>query len=413
MKTRLLGLFLGFCLLGPAAAQDVVLRHNLPGKALAALSTAVVEFNDAQKGKSRVVLQNANALTHNELDQLPHFALLDLDDSPIFFGTRPAYVPLHVVLKDAKESIDSAKFYPQIRDAVSDSKGRLEALPAGLAFPALYRNRDLFANAKLDPDKVPQTWMEIQEIAGVLQESGVACPITSANVARLHAEHLSMQHGQGITDKQGLAMNSLINVKHMAMLTTWQRSSYFKYFGRHREAEDKFLTGECAMITTDTTLLARLADMPQIRADISSMPHHDDAYVITPERMLPDGASFWTLAGHKKEEYKVIARFLKFFSQAKVQSDWVGATAYLPMSPAAMKALKSGNAFPPALLERAEKRLQVVVKDSGRIRLEADRIRMREILAEEIETIWTQGIAPMEAMNRAVERVNAEQKSKK
>jgi sn-glycerol 3-phosphate transport system substrate-binding protein len=391
-----------------AGAQEIVLRHSLQGKALDALATMTLKFNDGQKGKAKVVLQNTDNLTAQERAQLPAAALFSLDESTLYFSTRPRFVPLYQLLKDSGERIDFGDFYPQITDAISDSAGRMQALPMSLAVPLLFRNKAYFAKAGLDPEKAPATWAEVQDVAGKLFDAGYTCPLTSSYFSRLHAENVSTQHGQGVAGKgDKAALNTLINVKHLALLISWQKSRYFHYYGPHREAEDKFLSGECAMITADSTLFSRLSPTEGVHAGASSLPYHDDTYTMTPDKVLPEGASLWAIAGKKKDEYKVLARYIKFLLEAQNQRDWVKATAALPMSRSAMVALKDAGAFTPAILNAAEKRLSNTQKDSGVIRNEVSRSRMRAILDEELESVWANKKPAKQALDDAMLRYNS------
>lgn len=407
MKRWIMGISLAVAL-PLAGAQEVTVRHSLQGKALDALATMTLKFNDAQKGKAKVVLQNTDALTPQLRAQLPTAALFDLDESTHYFATRPRFVPFHQLIRDTGEKISFSDFYPQISDAISDSSGRMQALPMGMAIPVLFRNKDYFVKAGLDPEKAPTTWAQVQEIAGKLYDAGYECPLTSTYFARLHAENVSTQHGQGVAGKGDKpVLNTLINVKHLALLTSWQKSHYFHYYGPHREAESKFLSGECAMITADSTLFSRLSPTEGVHAGASPLPYHDDTYTMTPDKVLPEGASLWTVAGKKKDEYKLLARYIKFLLEPQNQRDWVKATAYLPMSKSAMVALKDAGAFSPAILAAAEKRLSNTQKDSGVIRNEVSRSRMRRILDEEVETVWANKKPAKQALDDAMQRYSS------
>ena len=407
MKLWIMGVSLAMAV--PLAnAQEIVLRHSLQGKAMDALATMTLKFNDAQKGKAKVVLQNTNSLSPQERGQLPHAALFDLDESTHYFSQRPRFLPLYQLIKDTGEKITFNDFYPQIADSISDSSGRLQALPMALAIPVLFRNKDAFVKAGLDPEKAPATWAQVQDVAGKLSDAGYSCPLTSTYFARLHAENVATQHGQGISSKGDKAtLNTLINVKHLALLISWQKSHYFNYYGPHREAEEKFLSGECAMITADSTMFARLSPTSGVHAGASPLPYHDDTYTMTPDKVLPEGASLWTIAGKKKDEYKVLARYIKFLLEPQNQRDWVKATAALPMSTSAMAALKEAGAFSPAILSAAEKRLSNTQKDSGLIRNDVSRSRMRAILDEEVETVWANKKPAKQALDDATQRYNS------
>ena len=130
MNRPLLFIFL-FAMSALSHAQDVTLRHALTGKNLDTLATLVDRFNQLQKGKAKVVLQDLKGVEDKR--HLPGMAILDTDDNATFFGTLPRYRPLYQVMKDAGQRFDSAAFYPQVADAMNDGAGRMQALPLSLS----------------------------------------------------------------------------------------------------------------------------------------------------------------------------------------------------------------------------------------------------------------------------------------
>lgn len=388
-------------------AQDIALRHDLEGKSLDALATLVLRFNDEQKGKARVLLQDVRGLENRQV--LPEMALLDPDDSMEFFGTRPRFRPLHEVMREAGQKLDAAQFYPQVADAVDDASGRILALPLGLALPVLLVNRTELRKAGLDPDQLPKTWWELQKTAGEILDHGGKCPLTTSRFAWVHSENVSTQAGEPVVARVGrlekVLSNAMVNVKHLALLASWQKSRYFHYSGSGREGDRRFLSGECAMLTGESSLYAE-ARRAGIDVGIAALPYYDDVYSPKPADVLPDGAGLWVLAGHKKEEYKVAARFAAFMLRPEVQKEWVHATSYLPMTPGALTALRDSE-IPRPLLEAADKRLSVSRKGSTRAKHGPIRDRLHEFLGEEVALVWTTDRPAKEALDNAVRRVNA------
>ena len=180
-------------------AQEIILRHALQGRGLDTLATLVLRFNDAQKDKSRIVLQDFRSVENRR--QLPQMALLDADDGMAFFGMVPRYRPLYQVMKESGRRLDSAGIYPQIAAAMSEKPGQLQALPLGLSLPVIYWNKNLFLKAGLQPDTVPRTWHEVQQVADALNEAGVACPLTSSRFSWVHLENVTTQQGEPIFGK--------------------------------------------------------------------------------------------------------------------------------------------------------------------------------------------------------------------
>ncbi|MCX8086599.1 MAG: extracellular solute-binding protein [Rhodocyclaceae bacterium] len=422
MKRRLSLLFASLLLAGAAWAapaksakappppQEIVLRHTLAGKPLDALATLVVRFNEEEArragGGGRLVLEDGK----NQSDRmpLPHLALFDRDDALALFGTRPRFLPLHKVMAAGDQRFEAERFYPLVREAVEDLAGRMQALPMGLSLPALFFNKTAFEKARLDPDNPPKTWWELQEAAGALREAGYACPLTSSRFAWVHVENVASQHGEPIVTKQGkteqLAVNNLVNVKHLALLTSWYKSRYFIWSGPGAEGDLRFASGECAMLTGESSLYVRIArEQPDFPLGVTVLPHYDDVYGARPIQVLPDGAALWVLAADKKPERAIIARFIAFLLRPEIQREWVRATGFLPMTPEAVAALREtgGN---PKLLDQAERRLSMSAKEVRRTKSGFGKSRIRAILDEEIQFVWGEHKPPKAALDAAVAR---------
>ena len=405
--TRILSFLAGLLLCGTLAAQEIRLRHELDGKALDVLATQILRFNDEQKGKGKVVLQDARGLENKQV--LPELAFLNPDDGMEFFGTRPRLHPLHEVMKEGGQKLDVAQFFPQVADATDDASGRLQALPLGLSLPVLLVNRAMLRKAGLDPDARINTWWELQKAAGEVFDRGTKCPLTTSRFAWIHAENVTSQAGEPMSRKpdsaENLAVNGMVNVKHLALLASWQKSHYFHYAGPGREGEKRFLSGECAMLTGESSLFAP-ARRAGVDVGVMPLPHYDDVYAAKPADVLPDGAALWVLAGQKKDEIRLIARFVSFLMRPEVQKEWVAATSYLPMTPAALAALRDSD-IPPAMLDAAQKRLSVSRKDGTRLKHGPLRERLREFIGEEVSFVWNKGRAAKEALDVAVQRLHA------
>jgi sn-glycerol 3-phosphate transport system substrate-binding protein len=391
---------------------QIVLRHELSGTALDSLATLALRFNDDEgklkTGSGRILLEDALGLA--DRSRLPHLALFDQDDAPTLFVTRPRFLPLHKVMEAGKQPFDQKKFYPQMVDAVDDLVGKMQALPLALSLPVLFYNKAAFTQAKLDPTVPPKTWWELQAAAGALRDIGSRCPLTSSRFAWVHLENVAAQHGEPLVVKNGkqdqLALNSMVNVKHVALLTSWHKSSYFIYSGPGREGDERFIKGECAMLTGESALYARIArEKPDFPLGIAVLPHYDDVYGVKPTHVLPDGPALWVLAADKKPEQQVIARFITFLMKPEVQREWVRTTGFLPMSPSAVQALRDSGGNP-AVLDQAERRLSMEKRDAGRTKQGFGRSRIRNILNEELEFVWGDKKPAKEALDTAVARAS-------
>jgi sn-glycerol 3-phosphate transport system substrate-binding protein len=391
-----------------ALAQEVVLRHALGGAALDALATLAVRFNDGQNGKAKVRLESVADVT--DPHRLPHMALLDDDDARQFFDSRPRYLYPAEIMKAGGQPFEEGRILPQVADAVDDMRGRLQALPIAMSLPVLFYNKDAFAKAGLDPESPPKTWWETQTVAGKLSDAGFRCPLTSSRFARLHLENVGAQHGEPVvvSGSRGdrFAFNNLVEVKHLALLASWQKSTYFHYYGPGREGDAKFASGECAMLTGESGLLADLKAQLHFPVGVAELPHYEDVFGVKPANVLPDGAALWILPAKKKDDYKVVARFIAFLMRPDVQREWVRATGFLPMTSAALDELAATGA-PPRVIEAARKRLSMPKQVGTRARAGATRSRLRAILSEEVEFVWKNLKPAKEALDTAMVRANA------
>ncbi len=396
----------------PVAPLDIVLRHNVSGSALDVLATLALRFNDAEekrrRGGGRIRLEDARGL--EDKSRLPHLAFFDQEDVLGVFATRPRFRPLHQVMAAGGLKFDPKTFYPQMSDPVEDVAGRMQALPLGMSLPVLFYNKAAFERAGLNPDVPPKTWWELQEAAGALRRAGFDCPLTSSRFAWVHLENVAAQHGEPQLVKNGkvdrLALNNLVNVKHLALLTSWHKSLYFVYSGPGREGDDRFSNGACAMLTGESALYAHIRRaQPEFPLGIALLPHYDDVYGVRPSHVLPDGAALWVLAADKKPELEIVARFVAFLLQPDIQREWVRTTGFLPMTPAAVQALRESGADP-SLLARAAARLSMPTREAARTKGGFDRSRIRHILAEEVELVWGGEKPPKLALDTAVFRAD-------
>lgn len=412
---RVLLLFLAFATVAqaakpPAEPVELVLRHALSGEPAALLVELVDRFN-AQSKPEKVVLQHLSMAADPR--QLPHMALLEDDEHQKFFNSHPRLLPLWKALSLTKQQIDAKALFPVIADVVEDNRGRLQALPLALSVPVLYYNRQTFRKAGLDPAKPPRTWWEVQEAAGKIYDVDRRCAFTSSNMAWVHLDNTSTQHSEPIANETrggktpALALNSMVQVKHVALLASWHKSFYFKYFGPGREADEKFLSGECGMLTSDSSLYMRLLRRKPFDFGVAALPHHDDVRDAAPGRLLPDGPLLWILADNKRQEYAAAVRFFQFLLQPEVQQAWVKGTGFLPMTPAAVAALAAGGDLPPDILQRTVERLSDRKLASGaKPKAVTGLGRVRAILSEELEAVWANLKPAKEALDTAVKRGN-------
>jgi sn-glycerol 3-phosphate transport system substrate-binding protein len=321
-------------------------------------------------------------------------------------ANKTNFKPLHEVMREAKEKFDASKLSPELRDGLSDVKGQLFALPVAFSTPVLYVNKALFRKAGLDPENPPKTWFEAQEAAGKLADSGSRCPFTTSWPVQVFIDNVSAWDGAEVNDAKGkLAFNGLAQVKHIAMMATWYKSKYFAYFGTKDEADNRFANGECGMLTSSSSLFASLNENKSLEVGVSPLPYHDDVYG-APKNTLADGSSLWIANGMKPAETKGAAKFVNYVLGPEVQIGLTLAGGYLPMTPVARAA--AGTKLLGADLGGLKiAYAQLQGKGSApKVRV-AQIEQVRQIVEEELETVWADKKPAKEALDNAVARGNA------
>jgi sn-glycerol 3-phosphate transport system substrate-binding protein len=196
----------------------------------------------------------------------------------------------------------------------------------------------------------------------------------------------------------------MVQVKHVAMLTTWHKAKFFRYFGRRDEADRRFAAGECGMLTSSSSIYATLYESSTLETGVAALPYHDDVRD-APQQALADGASLWIGAGLKPAEYKGVARFITFLLGPETQIEMTVAGGFLPMTPVARAAASS------TLLKGDLAALHVAygqLYGKGTLRtLRVSQIEpVRVIIEEELETVWANKKPAKEALDNAVLRAN-------
>src|SRR5690606_24317027 len=127
-------------------------------------------------------------------------------------------------------------------------------------------------------------------------------------------------------------------------LKEWNQKGYFVYGGRTNQAEAKFYSGECAMLTSSSAARANIDRNVKFKYAVSMLPYYADVKG-APQNTIIGGASLWVMSGKKPEEYKGVARFLTFLADPQRQAQWHQQTGYLPITPAAYEITKASGFY--------------------------------------------------------------------
>ncbi len=385
----------------PAAPAQVELVSQLPAEKREALLALIERFNAQEKGGAKVVLADRawNAQT------LPTLMILGSESEAELLATPARYTALGAVMKGAGEPLEVARGVTGLTPPSFGEPGKIVALPVALDTPVLFINQDQFRKAGLDPATPPKTWLDVQTAAAKLYDVGVACPVTTVQPAKVLIENQSAWHNTPYANASGgLVINGLGHIRHLARMASWQKSNYLQIFGHGNEAVGHFANNECGM------LLAGQSAMPEISkggfsVGVSHLPYYDDVAGV-PQNTIADGLALWVGAGKSAAEYKLAARFVRFWLEPSQQIDWQRTAGYLPLNRAGAFAASSQSLGPelPNIRVAIAQLTNKPATAYSRATSTGHSARMNRVVEEQLDTVWNQGVAAKLALDTAVSR---------
>ena len=414
------------------AAIEIRLWHGLSGAPAAELDRLIARYNASQK-EFRVVsyfqgpydeVMADDIKTRRGTRRSPHIvqvqdgATADMMRSGLARALWQLEQESRPKRRQQSHQNADAKYLPAVAAYFSDAQGRLLAQPFTAATPVLYYNRDAFRQAQLDPELPPKTWNEAAKTLGVLVESGQSCGLTTAWQSWVLVENMSAWHNQrfatlgngmasaaGVSDAR-LIFNTRLMVRWISMLSSWHKAGYFTYSGRKDEAEARFASGECAMLTSSSAAYVPLRKRAGFDLGVAQLPYYDD-FDDAPQNTLVGGSALWVLAGASATQYRGVASFLAYLSRPQVQVEWQERTGGVPLTTAAYELARKHGFYRdhPEQEVAVRQLLAKPTEDSGGIRLGGLRF-IRGIIDEELESVWNDKKTPLDALNAAVQRGN-------
>ena len=395
--------------------------HSMTGALGDRVNELANKFNASQKDYKVVPVYKGTypesmtaAVAAFRAGNAPHILQVFEVGTATMMAAKGAVVPVAKLMKDADEPFDPKVYVPTVAGYYTDSKGDMLSFPFNSSTIVYYINKDAFKKAGLDPDKAPKTWKELNEAADKIKASGQACVYTTGWPSWMNIENFSAWHNVPIgTKDNGMAgidtqftFNSPLHVKHLAMLGEMSKKGTFTYAGRTNQAEAKFYSGECAMMTTSSAAYGTVKQNAKFKFGIAPLPYYADV-TGAPQNTIIGGASLWVMGGKSKDEYKAVAKFLSFLSKPEIQAEFHQASGYLPITMAAYDLTqKSGFYEKNPGTDVSVKQMIVKTTDKSRgIRL-GNYLQIRTIIDEELEDVWNGKKTAQAALDSAVARGN-------
>ncbi len=345
----------------------------------------------------------------------PHILQVFEVGTATMMAAGKAIKPVYQLMAEAKEPFNPKDYHPAVAGYYTDRKGNMLSMPFNSSTPVFYVNKDAFKKAGLDPEKAPRTWKEFAAAAEKLKASGQQCVYSTGWPSWVHIENFSSWHNLPIgTQENGIAgfntefrINSPQHVAHIEMLADFVKKGLMTYSGRRNEAEARFFSGECAMVTSSSAAQANIRRNAKFDFSVNFLPYNDQIKG-APQNSIIGGASLWVFAGKKPDEYKGITKFFSYLSRPEVQAKWHQETGYVPITNAAYDLTKTSGFYeknPGTDIANRQLGNKPPTPNSKGLRF-GNFVQGREVIEEEMEAVFAGKKPAKQAMDDAVRRGN-------
>jgi sn-glycerol 3-phosphate transport system substrate-binding protein len=407
---------------GAAQAQtDIQWWHSMTAVNGEWVNDLAKQFNEKQKDyrivptfKGTYDESMTAAIAAFRAGNAPHILQVFEVGTATMMASKSAIVPVGQVMKDAGYKFDPSVYIPAVAGYYTAPNGQMLSFPFNSSTTVFYINKDAFKAAGMDASQPPTTWPEVALAAAKLKASGHKCPFTTAWQGWTQLESFSTWHNVELaTQRNGLGgasarlvANSPLHVRHIENLSNMSKQGLFIYKGRGNVPEASFVSGECAMISTSSGFYGNVAKNAKFAYGLATLPYYPDVPG-APQNTVIGGASLWVLSGKKAPEYKGVAAFFDFLSNAEVQSASHKRTGYLPITTAAFKLTEQSGFYKqnPGTDTAVNQMIRKTTEKSRGIRL-GNYVQIRAIEDEELEQVWAGKKSAKEALDAVVKRGN-------
>jgi sn-glycerol 3-phosphate transport system substrate-binding protein len=404
------------------AVTEIQWWHSMTGALGDQVNNIANGFNESQKDykvvpvfKGQYPESMTAAIAAYRAGNAPHILQVFEVGTATMMAAKGAIKPVYQLMKESGEPFDAKAYIAPVAGYYTNSKGEMLSMPFNSSTTVFYINKDAFKKAGLDPEKAPKTWKEFTEAANKLKASGQACVYTTGWPSWVHIENFSAWHNLPIgTYENGIAstktqftFNSPQHVQHIQMLADYAKNGLFTYAGRKNEAEAKFFSGECAMLTSSSGAQANIRKNAKFDFSVNFLPYHDEIKG-APQNSIIGGASLWVMGGKKADEYKGVAKFLNYISNPELQVKWHEATGYVPITNAAYELAKKEGYYqkvPGADVAIRQLTYKAPTPNSKGLRF-GNFVQGREVIEEELEAAFAGKKDAKTALDDAVRRGN-------
>lgn len=393
-----------------AKPVKIVMWHSLAGHLGTQIRQLVRDFNHSQPDyviepvyKGDYIESLTSFAAAFRAGQPPDLVQVSEVGTATMLSPKGIVKPVDELMKEQGMSLPEDDFLPALR-AFYSRENRLMAMPFNTSVPVMYYNADALRKVGYFSGSFPETWDELEILAGKLRKAGYSCAYTSAYPGWIFIESFSAIHGLPMTNQSATkaTYNNKPVIHHLERLKRWQKLHYFEYGGRTSDSTVLFTSGRCPLFSQSSGSYMGLAGLVKFNLGVARLPL-DKNVSLHRYNNVTGGAALWAVSGKNQEVYRGIAYFLSYLSKPEVQQRWHQETGYLPIGMTGIyKKLKASDRH--AALEQSE----LAQKQRGLAPLQylGPQNQIRTINDKAIELIFAGIQTPQQAIDGAVKRAD-------
>jgi sn-glycerol 3-phosphate transport system substrate-binding protein len=343
----------------------------------------------------------------------PHLVQVFEVGTATMMAAKGAVYPIEKLMSDANEPFDKGDYLPAVISYYQTPTGELLSMPFNSSTPVMWYNVDAFEAAGA---KVPSTWAEVKTAAQALVDNGMKCGVSFGWQSWVMLENYSSWHNIPVGTKENgfagfdteFSFNNESVIARLADIASMGAENLFVYGGRRGDSLPLFTNGECGMWMNSSAYYGSIKKQAKFNYAQTMLPL-DTGVASAPQNSIIGGATLWSLAGHEADEYKGVAKFMTYLSSAEVQAWWHQETGYVPITTAAYElSEKQGFYDSNPGTDTAIKQLSLnePTPNSRGVRF-GNFVQIRDVINEEMESLWAGDKTAQVAMDAAVKRGNA------
>lgn len=340
----------------------------------------------------------------------PHLVQVFEVGTATMMAAKGAIYPMEQLMKDAGEPFDKGDYLPAVISYYQTPDGELLSMPFNSSTPVLWYNKDALDAAGAE---VPVTWTDVRATAQALVDNGMKCGLSFGWQSWVMIENFSAWHNlQMGTEENGFAgfdttftFNNDAVEARLDDIASMTEGGLFVYGGRRGDSLPLFTNGECGMWINSSAYYGGIKGQAKFAFGQTMLPL-DTSVADAPQNSIIGGATLWALSGHDEESYKGVAKFMTYLSSPKVQAWWHQETGYVPITTAAYELSKQQGFYkenPGTDTAIKQLSLNTPTANSRGVRF-GNFVQIRDVINEEMESLWAGDKTAQQAMDAAVER---------